>query len=71
MTLDNAIQLHESLCVWYAVDCYVAELQVQDGGAVAISCRGETPESAIGGVMRELTKVPDIGALRAMRAKDE
>ena len=69
MDIEGALQLHESLRVWYAVDGYFADLETKDGATVAISCKGETPEEAMELLKIELLKVADLQALRIMRAR--
>lgn len=66
MLLEDAIQLHEALHVWYCVDGYIAELQTQDGAKTVISGKGDTPEAAIEIVKAKLADVQSLADLRAM-----
>lgn len=68
MTLDDAIQLHEMLSVWYRVDGYVAELMTADGSKIVLTAIGDTPDEAIEELKQKLSSVPNLKALRALAA---
>lgn len=70
MTLDDSIQLHESLCINYYVDHYAAELYTEDGQRLILMGVGEDVEGALQHLTKQLAEIESLVVLRSLPELD-